>query len=439
MRKPEEQSSRPTNREQAKGNGLFLLFQSPGYSWLWSSTLLSGLGQTLEMLTVGWLVLEMTDSPLWVGLVTALRGVGLFFLAPIAGVIADRVDRKKLLVLAQVMNTTNTLTMGVLIVTDVIELWLIMPLVALQGVAWAIRMPVRNTLAFDLVGRQLALGAVSANFMAMHITRIAGPVTAGLIISAYGPGEAYLVATVGHFLAIAALLMVPRPTNISPARGSTLSNLREGYSHVRGNRPVRSIFSLVAITEPFGFSYQAMLPVIARDVLEVGPTELGILASSFGAGAVIASLAVSSLGDFKFKGWLLVGASFLFGIFLLLFAFSETYVLSAILLALAGASAVTYDSSVGALLQTLVPDDMRGRVMGVYGSFMGMAPLGGVQAGAIAALVTAPFAVGFGGSLVALNSLRLARLAPKIRQLETQTGEEESSAEGLEPKGAMDS
>ena len=423
------QSTGVTEGEQAPQRGLFLLLRTNGFGWLLTNSFFSGFGNILEILAVGWLVLDKTDSPFLVGLVTALRGVGLVFLAPLGGVIADKVDRRKLLTLVTLANAVNTLIMGLLIITDVVTLWQIMLLVGLQGLTWSIRMPVRNTLAYDLVGRRRALNAVSANFLAMQSTRIVGPVTAGLIISGYGVGEAYLVASASHFVSIGALLLVPRPPSSYVGGGSTLHNLREGLAHVIGNGPVRSLFSLVLVTEALGFSYQAMLPVMARDFLHVGATGLGFLAAGFGAGAVVAAFVITNLGDFKSKGWLLVGGAFCFGLFLVLFAFSRSYPLSIALLALAGASGVAYDSSAAALLQMLVPDNMRGRVMGVYGSFIGTSPMGGLQAGAVAALVSAPFAVGLGGTLVALNALRLVRLAPRMPEMEAQAREEAAAAE----------
>ncbi len=383
---------------------------------MWTSTTFSAMARIVDMMAQGWLVLTLTDSPFWVGAAAGVRGVATICFSPIAGVIADRVDRRRLIMLLQLFTALIAFLMAYLVFMDLIQLWHIMVLTFLQGIAMTLTLPTRWALTMDLVGKRTLLNATATNFMAFSTMQIISPIIGGFVISVAGVGAAYLLIGAGLLGSFAALWKMGPVPKGERLQESLWRNLKEGVSHVFNSPTLRSLLLMGMMVETFGFSYQVMLPVIARDVLEVGVTGLGFLTTAGGVGSLVAALVVASLGDFRAKGWLLVIGSAGFGLFLILFAASPWFPLSMLLLAVARAMVVTYDTAMGTLLQTLAPDKMRGRVMSFYGLTFGMNPIGGIQAGAIASFLGAPLAIGIGGAIVTLNALRAVKLASRLQQ-----------------------
>ncbi len=403
------------------GSGrIFLAFQNTGYRWLWTSGVFGAMSRSVDMMAQGWLVLIITDSPFWVGAVAGARGVATLCVSPIAGVIADRVNRRKLIMMLQFSTSLIAFLMAYLVITDLIQLWHIMVLSFLQGIAMTFSMPARMTLTMDLVGKRALMNATAANFMAFSVMQIISPTVGGIVISRAGIGGVYLFIGAGLLGAVAALWRIGHVPMGDRLEESPWRNLKEGVSHVFRSPTLRPLLLMGVVVEMYGFSHMIMLPVIARDVLHVGATGLGLLTSAGGVGALIATFFVAGLGDFKAKGWLLVGGSAGFGLFLILFAASTWFPLSQFLLAAARATAITYDSVMATLLQTNAPDRMRGRVMSFYALTFGMNPIGGIQAGAIAGFFSAPLAIGIGGAIVMLNALRVVRLVPRFQQKEEE-------------------
>ena len=388
-----------------------LAFAVAEYRWLWGYLVVASIGNGVRMLATGWLVLDMTNSPFWVGLAAGLQGLGVSLFGVFGGVLVDRFDKRWLLVLVEVATGVVTLLICVLVVMDQIALWHVLVTAFIQGVFRAVQMPAANTIVYQTVGPQRLLNGTAGRLMAFNLARIVGGVIAGLLLDR-SIGSGFLFAALGSFAAIP-LLLPMRGSYRSPATGKSFWRVAgEGIKYSWSNAPIRILLLMNVVVELFGFSHMVLLPVIARDVLRVGATGFGYLSTAGGVGAMISTLALAGLGDYKHKGTLLLASAATTGVFLLLFALSPWFWVSLFLVGVVNASLMSYSGTVSTLLQLRSADAMRGRVMGLYGLTFGLNPLGGFLLGAIATItMSAPFALGIGGAIT------VAYLLPNLRPI----------------------
>ena len=380
----------------------------------------------MGVLTQSWLILELTDtgsggSPFWVGAGAGVMGATTLMIAPVGGWLADRFDRRLILVLLDFLTLLTSVALFMLISFDLVEMWHVGVLAISRGIAMAWGMPARNALTFDLVGRDVLLNATAANFTTQGLSRIIGPALMGIIIGRAGIEWCYLFMAITSLLSILCLLNISASNQDKIVQNRILSDIKEALNIAMKPGLVRSLLLMSPIIEIFGFSYQVMLPVMAREVLQVGPEGLGILGSSAGLGSLAGAVLVASFGNYRKKGMLLIVSTGGFGLFLALFAVSEILYISAVFICLAGAMATIYDVNMSTLLQSLSPDRTRGRIMGLLVLTYGISPLGGFQAGIIASMVSAPFAIFIGGSMLVLNSFRCRSLMKRIIEYETDS------------------
>ena len=406
---------------------LFRAFDTRAYRWLWADILLASMGRTAEMLAQGWLVLLVTDSALWVGVVSGLRGVGTVGFGLVGGVIVDRVDRRKALMGSQLFPAVVALTIGLLVMTEHIELWHLLVASVAQGMMQAVAMPARNALTYDVVGRRGLLNALALNMMAFNGSRIVGGLISGVLIDSVGVEGVYFLMAATMAGGAGVLLLMGGSYLPSGAREPMWRNARDGLTYVWSNGPVRSLLMMSLLMEAFAFSYHVMLPVMARDELEVEGLGFGLLAAATGVGALVSTAMVAYLGDVRSKGRLVAVAGGGFGLFLVMFALTPllpfSFVFAIVALLLVGAMSMAYDATMGALLQLLVPDAVRGRVMGLYAFTFGFTPLGGFFAGAVAGVLGAPIAIGLGGGIVVAYVLGHLKPTSRIRDAETPAKE----------------
>ena len=398
--------------------GMFSAVRHTNFRWFWLSTALWAMGRWIEMLALGWLVLDLTNSPLILGLVMACRGIPMLLLGAVGGLLADRLDRRRLLIVTQTSLGLLAFLMAILVTAGWIQVWHAIVITLLAGAVFALSMPARQAFVYDIVGRSTLLNATAMNRIALDSTRIVGPALAGGLVVLMGTGGCFYLMGISYMAGVAFIFMIPGVAR-SPVdgRSSTWQNFIHGLGYIRSNRTVLLLLSIEIITDTFAFSYYSMLPIFARDILGVGATGLGFLMSASGVGALFALLAVAVLGDFKYKGWLLLGSSFLFGVILIFFAMSPWYPLSLALLIGAGGASAVYDATMATALQIIVPDEIRGRVLGAYVLTWGMAPLGSAPAGAVANVMGANLAVAIGGAIVGVYALAIASRASGVRRL----------------------
>jgi len=391
---------------------LFPSFESRDFRFLWLANVTGSMGMTMSMLTQGWLVLTVTDSPFWVGAVMGARGIGVVAFGAFGGVLADRVDRRHILVGIHWIRAVSALLLGILVILDVITLFHILAVVFIQGIMQAFFIPANNALIYDTVGPQRILNANAARMTGFNISRIVGSIIVGIVIAALGIGWAYIGIAIVWVITPIFVVMVRVGMSNNPAQSEPIwKNLSEGVKYAfGGGRRIGSLLFLSLLIETFGFSYIVMLPVVARDVLGLDEIGFGLLSGASGVGALVGTMIVASLGDFKRIGFLLVitvGAS---GVGVLLFALSSWVYLSMLIIAFIGASLMAYDATMAASLQIISSGEMRGRIMGLYGLTFGFTPLGGFIAGLVASVLSVSFAIGLGGSVIIICNLLTHRM-----------------------------
>jgi MFS family permease len=376
-------------------------------------------------LTVGWLTLELTDSPLWVGAAAAARGLGQVGFGVFAGVLIDRLDKRRLLALSQLLHGAVPLVLALLVATHRIALGHILLANLLQGILISVRAPTINTIAFQITGPRRTLNASAAMNMGFNLASTVGPAVAGALIDRWDATSGFLFAATCAFAGGTLVFFIRgtyRPTPATePFWHAAATGLRYTWTHLS----VRRLISLSLVMETFGFSYMIMLPVIARDVLGVDASGLGLLSAMGGVGAMLSTLAVASLGDFQNKSVLLVSSVFGAGMFLVLFGLSRWYALSLLVAFFLSAALAAYDVAIKTLFLLVAGDEVRGRVQSIYTLTYGFLSLGGFLVGSAATAVGAPLAVSVSGGLVLAFIARYLRplvaLRPTPDELATST------------------
>jgi len=396
---------------------LFPIFRDRSFRWLWFSNFLVSLVMSMEKLAQGWLVLETTDSAFWVGAVAGLMGLGQVGFGAIGGVIADRFDRRLSLSITLFLRGCTAFSMGALVFLGQASLIPILTIAFVQGAIQGVSMPTNNSLIYDLAGRERLVNATVARMMALSLSAIPGALFAGLLISQTSVAWCYFVVAIFAYLSIIPLLAVRSGRTVLGSQIQSFArNLREGIAYVLRHPRLGPLLVLSVLMETFGFSFHIILPVMARDVLGVDATGLGVLSASWNVGAFASILGLAVLRDFKYLGVLMIGAASGAGFVIILFAFSPWFAVSVGLSMLIGGVLFAYDVTMGSLLQLLSSDAMRGRVLGLYSLTFGFTPLGGFIAGAIAAAMNPPFALGVSGMVIIVWTARLFGPMRRIRR-----------------------
>ncbi|HXV11275.1 MAG TPA: MFS transporter [Burkholderiales bacterium] len=394
-------------------------FRNRSFRLLWIATLLSYTARWADIVVIGWLTLVLTDSALMVGIVAASKMAG-YIAAPFMGVIADRVDRRLLLIVASAVNLAVSVIMLALFALGWLLLWHLIVLALVSSVTWAIDNPARQALVADLVEIEDLTNAIALNAVAVEITVVVGPALGGLLIPFLGIGGAYGLIAGFLLMDVAVLLRMKggrRPTQ--RVHEAPMKSLIEGLRYVRENHTVLVllviVFLLNLVAAPYRYSF---LPLFARYVLDAGPTGYGMLTAGAGFGALVAGLWFVSLGNVKGKGRLVVWSSFAWPASLLLFAVSSSYYLSLALMFAAGFTQAITWTVIAVLMLSHSTESMRGRIMGLRTGVVIALPFGNFLAGAAAERFGAPLALGVYSASAILIMLAIVLLAPKLYRLE---------------------
>ena len=389
------------------------------YRLYWFGQLSSVLAQNMEGVAQSWLVLELTDSPLLLGL------TGLSFAAPtialtlLGGVVADRTDRRRIMILSQGASASMFFLLGTLIVVEWVALWQVMTLAFLSGCVRAFDRPSRMALLPQMVPKEDIPNAVAVGGTIWQLNRLVGPAMAGMLIYLIGIGPTYYFCFCASLSAVCLWLGIRLAPATTAARSSgIMQHMAEGLNFIRTNQIYYAFIGMIFFNSVFGMSYLILMPVFARSVLNVGSQGFGFLQSAGGAGALIGVLAVAWFSHSRGKGRQAIVGATLFGALLIAFALSNSYPFSLALAVALGVASQFYMTTISAILQVNLPNELRGRVMGIYGLAWELMPVGGLIAGAIAEFAGAPLAVGFGGFMVASMAVAVALCMPRIRQLE---------------------
>jgi MFS family permease len=391
-------------------------FAVPNFRWLWSAHYLFVMSLAIYRLALGWLVLELTNSAWWVGIAYGVDGAGKILTGFFAGVWVDRWDKRIVLVLAQLAFGAVALLLGAGLVTQVAGLGLILVAAFLFGAADSVTVPANNALVYQVVGRDRMMNAAAINMLGFNAARTLGSAIGGNVLDQWGSGVTCLVAAAAAFAGIGPLLLARGDfRSAAEAHEPFWRAMRDGLRIAWRDGTLRRLIGLSIIVEFFGFAHYTMVPVLARDVLQVGATGLGYLSAASGIGATLGTAMLAALGDVKHKGRLLWGVTTVSGAGIILFALSPWYGFSLVLGAVVGALLSSYDALLQTVMQLLTPDAVRGRILSLYTLTFGFTSIGGTLAGSMASLIGAPLAVAIGGGVVVAYLLSLTRTLTALR------------------------
>lgn len=389
----------------------FQALENRDFRTLWYGMIASYMAMQMSMIARGYLAFHISGSATALGLVTMARGLPQLFLSPLGGVAADRVDKRRLLIMTQVaMSVLGTLT-AVLVITDLVAVWQLVAIGLAEGVVWAFNMPSRQSIVPELVGDHELMNAMALNNAGLNFTRIAGPAAAGFLMGAawFGVGGVFLLVAICYSGFILALMRLPRERNVSHRpTGSVLAQMGSGFSYTWRNRALLMLMVMAFVPIIFGMSYQTLLPVFQQEVLGVGASGLGLLYAASGLGALIGSLTLASMAGIKRKDALQVGFGVLFGGSLILFALTPAFLPALAFILLVGLFGNAYTALNSTLIMTHADRSYHGRVMSIYMMTWSLSPLASLPIGVLVDAAGAPATVAVFGAIVAGLILLLA-------------------------------
>jgi MFS family permease len=378
------------------------------------------IGTWMTRLATSWLVYRLTGSALLLGIVGFAGQIPTFLFAPFAGIWVDRLDRRQVLLVTQILAMLQSLALAVLTLTRHINIQEIIWLSAFQGLINAFDMPGRQAFLVQMVDDKQDLGnAIALNSSMVNLARLVGPALAGAVIAVSGEGFCFLIDGISYLAVIASLVMMRlEARSIKRTTDSMLVQLKEGWSYVSGFTPVRTILLLFAMVSLMGWPFTVLMPIFARDILKGGPHTLGFLMGSVGIGALISAISLALRKTVLGLGKMLPIATSAFGAGLILFGMSRVLWLSLLLMLVCGFGMMQQMAASNTIIQTIVEDDKRGRVMSFYAmAFVGMAPFGSLLAGFLAHAIGAPFTVMFSGVCCLAGAAWFASRLAAVRTL----------------------
>ena len=398
-------------------------FRHRNYQLFFGGQLISLTGTWMQSVAESWLVYRLTGSSALLGVTSFCTLIPVFLFATIGGTVADRVNRHRIIIVTQTLSMIFPLVLAALTLSGHVRVWHVFVLATCLGIVNAFDIPARQSFLVDMVGREDLMNAIALNSSMVNGARVVGPAVAGLLVAAVGEGWCFLINGLSYVAVITGLLLMKVPRR--PAQTmlhSALHDTVEGFRFVVRTAPVHALLALLGVVSFAGMPYSVLMPVFAEDILHSGPKGLGLLMGASGFGALAGALALVSRTGVRGLGrWVAISAG-AFGVALMAFSLSRAFWLSALLLVPVGTSMIVQMAASNTLIQAMVPDRLRGRVMAVYSMmFMGMAPFGALFAGWVAERIGAPHTVAAGGlvCLVAAGvfSLRLPSIRAEAREL----------------------
>jgi len=381
---------------------IFRALSYKNYKIYFFGQITSQVGSWMQQVALGWLVYRLTNSAFLLGIVGFSAQIPSFILSPIAGIAADRYDRYKILIITQSLFMVQALVLAALVLLDIAGVTTIIILSLIQGIIMAFDAPARHAFVVQIVDRKDDIGnAIALNSTTFHASRLVGPPLAGVIIAVANEGICFLINGLSYIMVIAALLMIKvKPLEHTGTSKSAINDIRDGFIYAFRSVPIKAILLMVAFVSIFGMPYTVLLPVMARDVLHGTSQTFGILMGGAGVGALTGALYLASKKNAHglFKN--LAIAPLIFGLGMIGFSMSRSVELSLILLVTGGFGMMTTMASSNTVIQSIVDENMRGRVMSIYTlSFMGLLPFGNLLAGSVAQKIGTPATLLINGSL----------------------------------------
>jgi MFS family permease len=401
----------------------------PGHAWralrhrnfrlFFGGQSISLIGTWMTRIAISWLVFRLTGSAFLLGTVSFAGQIPTFIFAPIAGVWVDRLDRRQVLVWTQTLSMVQSLALAALTLTGHITIAWVLGLSVMQGIINAFDMPGRQSFMVQMVeDRRDLSNAIAINSSMVNMARLVGPSLAGMLIAVTSEGWCFLIDGISYIAVIASLLMMH--VNAAPPlrkAESTLTDLKAGWTYVSESLPISTILLLFAVVSLMGMPFVVLMPIFAAKVLHGGPHTLGFLMGAMGVGALLSALALAARKSVKGLVRMIPMAAAVFGLGLIGFGLSRVFWLSMIMVMIAGAGMMQGMAGSNTVIQTIVDEDKRGRVMSYYTmAFVGMAPFGSLLAGGLAHLIGAPWTVILNGAAVLLGAAWFTSRLPAVRR-----------------------
>jgi MFS family permease len=392
--------------EARRGAFAFLtVFRHRNYRLFFSGQLVSLMGTWITNVAQGWLVYQLTSSPLMLGVVTFAGQVPVFFFSLFGGMISDRFERRRMLLITQALAMLQSAALAVLTLTGLVQVWHIVALALFQGVVNAFDVPIRQSMTVEMVGKADLRHAISLNSMMFNLARVTGPAVGGLLIALVGVGWCFGIDALSYAAVLTGLALMQFPPLPVRVHAQPFAAIREGLGYAWTVREIRASLLLIAVCSCFGAAYMSLLPAFARDVLHQGSEGLGFLYSAVGAGALLGAYTLARVPD-RHLFLAPVMAALGFGLMLLLFSWSRWFAVSLALLVPAAFCLMLLGGSTNSIVQLLSREDMRGRVVALYAmGMMGMMPWGSLILGGVAEHLGSHWAVSIGGTVCLLAAL----------------------------------
>jgi MFS family permease len=427
-----------------KYKSLLRALRHRNYKLFFSGQLISLIGTWMQGLAMGWLVYRLTNSAFMLGLVGFASQIPTLFLSPFAGVLLDRWDKHKTIVITQTLSMVQAFILSYLVLSGGVQIWQLVLLNIFIGMVNGFDIPARQSFIVEMIEDRSDLGnAIALNSSMFNAARLIGPSVAGLIISAFGEGICFLLNTVSYIAVIISLLAM-RINYVKHQQQDkhVLAGLKEGIRYAWNFIPIRTILYMIALLSLVGMPYSVLMPVFAREILKGGAHTLGFLVGAIGVGALCGALYLASRKTVRGLGKIIASAAISFGVSLIIFSFSYNLIFSLVMLVITGMSMMIHMASCNTILQTIVDDKMRGRVMSYYTmAFMGMTPFGSLIFGGLASQIGAPHTLVIGGAFCMLGGIifayRLPMFKTLIRPVYREMGIIPEIAEGIQTAGNL--
>ncbi len=388
----------------ASALALLTVFRHRNYRLFFAGQFVSLMGTWMQSVAQGWLVYSLTHSPFLLGLTTFCAQVTVFFVAPFGGMIADRVDRRRMLMLTQSLSMIQALALAVLTLTHVVQVWEIITLAFGLGLINAFDIPSRQSMTLDMVGREDLRHAIALNSMMFNLARVIGPSVAGALIAITGEGVCFAINAFSFGAVLTSLILMRIPPRPKRVNAHALQEILDGYRYSLGEPRIRTALMLVAVSSCFGAAYLSLLPAFARDLLHGDATSYGTLMTAVGAGALVGAYGLSRIHE----RWLTLApilSAVCFGAGLIVFSHSHTLWLSVVILLPTACSLMLLGGTTNTIIQLTAAESMRGRVISHYTqSFLGMMPWGSLMLGSLAGRIGVADAVTIGGAIVMVSA-----------------------------------
>lgn len=393
----------------------FSAFRVRPFSWLFTSAMAGTIGYEMQVVALGWLIYALTGSAFYLGAVTTMQSITQTGISPIGGVFADRVDRRKYIMLVRIITLPVSLGLALLIAIHRISVIDLLIAAAIFGVAFGLNGPARQALIAQLVGKDLLMNAVSLMSGGSNLMRILGPALAGILIGVIGVDGIYVILAVCYMMVILAMVPIPSqpPANKASSR-NMIGDLADGFSYCFKNPNVMALLLVGTVPLFFSMPYVPLLPIFAEHIWNVGASGYGVLSAAPGVGGLIGALSVASFSHYQRKGVLIIGGVALYGILLVGFAAAFDFPVALLCLGLAGAMGVIYTATVSSVIQSIIPNEVRGRVMSLYQMSFGISGLSALPASAIAGWVGAPETIVGCGLLTVVSALLIVWMRPSL-------------------------